>query len=270
MALGLLGPIACSQTIVEGEPAFMLSPLPPDVTSGLTALEVDMRPAAPPTGPPAAPPTGQPFQVPPSAQELQAIVASSSLATWPELAPLATTVLVTALGVSFRSTAPAADGWYALVMSKQPGWVKPDGTSFHFLADGRSLARVRVGSAPILRNESVCPKADGRTAVVVVAFSEEVEAATTSTMPLTIEAGPTASPIACATDRPPLAGAPQQSFEFVCATSLAPTDVITVSVKEGLLSRGGVAVPVAQRIAAVNTFRLNVLMTECSSLLFEP
>jgi hypothetical protein len=129
---------------------------------------------------------------------------------------------------------------------------------------------VRLGSAPILRNESVCPKADGRTAIVVVAFSEEVEAATTSTMPLTIEAGPTASPIACATDRPPLAGAPQQSFEFVCPTSLAPTDVITVSVKDGLLSGGGVAVPVAQRIAAVNTFRLNVLMTECSSLLFEP
>ncbi len=172
MALGLLGPVACSQTIVEGEPGFMLSPLPPDVTSGLTALEVEMRPATRPTGPP---PTGQQFQVSPSVQEIQAIVASSSLATWPELAPLATTGLVTALGVSFRSTAPAADGW-----------------------------------------------------------------------------------------------APQQSFEFVCATSLAPTDVITVSVKEGLLSRGGVGVPVAQRIAAVNTFRLNVLMTECSSLLFEP
>jgi hypothetical protein len=252
MALGLLGPVACSQTIVEGDPGLMLSALPPDVTSGLTALEVDVRPGAPP-----------------SAQELQAIVASSSLATWPELAPLATTGIVTALGVSFRSTAPAADGWYALVMSKQPARVEPDGTSFHVLADGRALARVRVGSGPILRNESVCPKADGRTAIVV-AFSEEVEAATTSTMPLTIEAGPTASPMACATDRPPLAGAPQQSFEFVCPTSLAPTDVITLSVMDGLLSGGGVAVPVGQRIAAVDTFRLNVLMTECSSLLFEP
>jgi hypothetical protein len=69
---------------VEGEPGFILSLLPPDVTSGLTALEVDMRPAAPPTGPPGALPIGQQFQVPPPAQEIQAIVASSSLATWPE------------------------------------------------------------------------------------------------------------------------------------------------------------------------------------------
>ena len=52
--------------------------------------------------------------------------------------------------------------------------------------------------------------------------------------------------------------------------SLAPADVVALTFADGLVSDSGVGVPVGQRTFAVQTFRPNLVMGECSSLLFEP
>jgi len=247
------GPLGPQPTDQNGPVGSFLTAVPPDVSTGLDSLEVDVT-----------------FQggPPPSAVTTQALILGGTLATWPDLVPLATTEGAQGLDVAFSSAEPAPDGWYALVVSKAPARTTLGGT-FHRLADGRAIVRVRVGSAPMLRALSLCPKADGRTAIVAE-FSEAVGAAMAFAPPFTIAAGPASSPTPCMTDQQLAAGATRGSFELVCPSSLAPTDVVALSFADGLVSDSGVGVPIGQRTFTVQTFRPNLVMTECSSLLFEP
>ena len=59
-------------------------------------------------------------------------------------------------------------------------------------------------------------------------------------------------------------------LRLICPATLAPKDTVTVSITEGLVSNTGVRVPVGERVLAVESFRANLVMAECSSLLFEP
>jgi hypothetical protein len=258
------GAAACGATsgpIVEGRPYTSLAASPSDVSTGLDTLAVDVLA----TGPLAH-----------DSSVLDPVARSASFATWPDLTPLATTFAPTATAqpgtaVAFhvQASAPVSDGWFALVVPPQATGVTLDARSFHALPDGRSVVRLRIGSAPMLRDLSVCPKPDGRTAIVV-SFSEPVGLAAASTTSLTLVAGPAAAQLECTTDPLPLVGAPRASFEFVCPAPLAAKDDVSLSISDGLVSGRGASVPVGQRVFTVETFRPNLLMTECSSLIFEP
>jgi hypothetical protein len=255
----LLG-IACSQTTVEGLPRVSLAATPADVTSGLDALDVVVDVAVGPAG----------------AQTIESMVAGATLASWPALEPMPTVTVPSAttapvMSVDFRPAAAVAEGWYALVVPKPPanGVLLP--TSFHVLPDGRGLVRAHVGSAPVIRGESVCPKGSGT--MIAVGISEPVRPATTATtMPITIAAGPASAPAPCKFVSGPLSDAPGETFEFLCPTPLARKDVVSMSVSDDLTSASGsgASVPLGERVSALDTFDADALMGGCASLTFDP
>jgi hypothetical protein len=236
-------------------PGFSLSAVPADVTTGLDALQVDVDVSGT---------RGDESAI------LDPVARTATFATWPDLTPLPTSRGPgggPGSAVAFEPMSPVAAGWFALLIPRQPSGVWFDPTSFHTLPDGRAVARVHVGSAPMLRDTSVCPKPDGSTAILVT-FSEAVTGPG-SAAPVAVTAGPAGSEAAC----PVLltyAPAPHTMVELACPTMLRPKDVVTVSVPAGVVSASGAGVPAGDSVHAVETFRPNLLMAECSSLLFEP
>jgi len=188
-----------------------------------------------------------------SADDRSTVEGGLSLATWPDLSPIAGDVSLTpatsapAYDVfAITSRAPLPDGWYiGLAASVPPDarWTSP--LFSHVEADGTVGTRVRVGSAPALRRLDFCPKSGGDVAVVVT-FSEPIMS-TADVLPLAVAAGSSCMPPAL-----PTAGAPLAELEYVC-NGAALTDAFALALGEGLSSPSGVAVPPARAAVTPST-----------------
>jgi hypothetical protein len=259
VALAPLPVASCSATVENFTPTtYNLVVSPADGTSGLNTLEVDLGVAPPPR----------------DNQILGPIVAETTFATWPDLAPISTMSAsipgpTRIGGLAFTPVAAVAEGWYVIILPRQPATLNLALGAFHLLPDGRPGVRVRVGSAPRLSSVNVCPN-EGNTTAVLVAFSEIVHPATTSAMPLTVTAGPPTGLTGCSTGEVPLVDRPLRSYYYVCPTALGPHDVVSISVTAGLVSNPGVDVPVTERVAALETLLPDALIAGCSALELDP
>jgi hypothetical protein len=216
------------------------------------------------------------------ADELDAIGRGTQLFTWPTLMPLATVVLAAGTPdagtsgfpvandatIQLTPMAPVADGWYVAILGGLPARASLAPETIHVLEDGRLGVRVHVGSAPALWGVAECPK-EGAVTAVVVNFTEAVRAATTSTMPLAVTAGPAGAPTVCAGNQIPLADRALQEYEYICPM-VGPTDLVTIVVTAGLTSQSGVQVPITERAFAMNAFSPYGFASGCSSLKIDP
>lgn len=255
-SLAACGPGPVVETL---RPGVQVGATPSDNSTGLTALSIELIGSGVTT-------------------LFDEVVASGKLATWPDLTPLPSHVFTPSppSGGSGFTTLPrksvVADetqpaGWYALLFDTLPPDVSLQDGAFHKLPDGRSVARVRVGSAPVLWGYAMCPKGDGRTAIVV-RYSEPLHAATTST-PYFVKAGPPGQEKDC-DGMAPLVGHDEADYEFLCGP-LASTDQIVVDVHPGLLTASGLEVPAGQSTLPLNQVKpSSAVAGGCSSFKFDP
>jgi hypothetical protein len=248
---------ACSGA---GPQPFELDVSPFDGLTGLPALELQIGTTTNPSGPD------------PDSHLGPAIAAATKLWTWPDLVPVATTVGGVVLsnvpdGVDVSATMPVPDGWYAAIVDHLPSNVRSDGDGFHVLPGGRPAVRLHVGSAPALWGVAACPRDAGRE--VTVMFTEDVVAATTATMPISVTAGPTGVETVCEVSSPPLADRGAASYTYECAGSRNAI-AVTVTVTTGLLSKTGLEVPVVERTIAAAAFRLDRTDPRCGSFKLDP
>jgi hypothetical protein len=209
--------------------------------------------------------------------ELEALVRSSSLVTWPELVPVPAHVEFTTppdAGMNpFASTRYLVaddvppDGWYALLLGdRAPEATLADG-AFHRLPDGRQVARVRVGSAPDLWGYAGCPKKDGT--AIIVRYTEPLHAKTT-TAPLFIKAGPPGKEKDCHDVKAPVVERFETDYEFMCEP-LAADDQVIVDARPGLATSSGVELPEGQRTLALDKVRPRAeIASACSSFKLDP
>jgi hypothetical protein len=235
----------------------MLIVTPADGTTGLSNFEIDVGVSP----------------VPPVGPSLAAVEASTMLVTWPDGIPvpasIAGTTGPTSVGsFSVRPVAAVPDGWYAVILPTPPVTLHLTPESFHVQPDGRPVVRVRLGSAPTLWSLDICPK-DGVTTEVTVTFSEIVHAATTSATPLNVSAGPPGAPVSCSSFMVPLVDRPLQAYTYECPP-VAATDVVTISVADGLLSQAGVSVAVTEQLVTFGSLPADGVTWGCSSLKLDP
>jgi hypothetical protein len=230
---------------------------PTDGVTGLTVLEVDMGESPGPT----------------DGTLLTLLETSAKLATWPDDTPVANVVSAIAGptgngGLAFKPLTAVVDGWYEVILPALPGSVYLVAQNFFQRPDGRSSVRVHVGSAPEPWHLDACAPSPTVTSLALF-FSEIVHAATTSTMPLDISAGPASALVTCTTETPPLVDRPAQEYDYTCP-SLGAGDVVVITITDGFLSASGVSVPVGKRSVSFGAWPADeIMMAGCSVLELE-
>jgi hypothetical protein len=256
-SVGLALLFFCSCTDSEPRRSYLVEVNPFDVTSGLTSLELDLW--------------VQPSFV--RIGELTAVATQTTFATWPDLAPLATRFsdLPMQAQPAFAVVAadPQPDGWYVAIVPALPPGLRISPGAFGVLPDGRAGVRLRVGSQPTLRGVGACPASPPSTDTdIMVSFTESTQAATTSTMPLTVAAGRSGALAPCA-GTGPLAGTLAPAFNFTCRT-LAAGDVVSISLGAGLRSATGVeAAPFERVVPFTSLVRLDP-ESSCLAVIWGP
>jgi hypothetical protein len=250
---------ACSGPVVEGSVPQTLLSMPTDGTTGLNMAAISFQIS--------------PGPIDPETQSL--LQTATTLVTWPDETVVASTIVPTSVPVgafSIQAKAVVAAGWYAALLPRLPTSLRPAALSFHTTPDGRPAVRVHVGSAPALLRVDICGKGGGTIGdmtEVIVTFSEPVHAATTSTNPLSVSAGPATAAQPCASGEVPLADQMTGQYTYLCG-AVGATDVVTISVTAGLLSADGVSVDIADHAILFGTLPASVAMAGCSSLEIDP
>ena len=205
--------------------------------------------------------------------ENAAIASGLSLATWPDLAPVPSTV---AQARSTSGTSPydeiftvaaadaVPDGWYVVLASSLPGdviWGDP--LDHHVMADGTVAVRLRVGSAPAVSRIDFCSKS-ASTVAVVVTFSEGLLLTTPESVPAAIAAGAQTCPFSSAFFS--VQGLVTK-LELICDQATL-SDAFTVTAGDGAASPEGVGLATFQ--ATVTPAALGVDTAGCSAYKVEP
>jgi hypothetical protein len=256
---------ACSGPVVEGSVPQTLLSMPTDGTTGLNMAQISFQTSPGPLDP-----------------ETQSLLqTATTLVTWPDQTTvpsdivLANVVLdpMTIGGFTVEARNTSEGGWYAALLPRVPSTLNFPAQTFHSMSDGRHAVRIFVGSAPALLRVDVCAKDGnpiGDLTEVIVTFSETVHAATTSTNPLAVEAGPAGAAQPCTSDAVPLVDRPAGTYTYLCAAALGASEVVTVSISAGLVSLYGESVAVGDRAIVFGSLPASVAMAGCSSLKIDP
>jgi hypothetical protein len=172
---------------------------------------------------------------------LASIRGTLSLAKWPTLEPVATTMQVAQVGatdqqahVSLTPSAALANGWHVLKLPALPaGLAEPTFPSDAKLSDGSLAVRFRRDSAPTVWGVRVCEKGPGYS--VIVDFSEPVTSSKPPSSFVSIAQG--GKSLSCSAVESSYGGDGLGSQSFACALDAASS--LDVRVSAGLASPAG-------------------------------
>jgi len=229
-ALALCG---CAEPAIERNHPGFIGASPTDGTTGLSELKVEFTISR----------SGRPL----SEAERSNFSAGLSLATWPDLIPISSTITVRPAQPNAPQTLdtfvlvpelPQNEGWYVASVAQNPPDVAWAYSYDHHPVDGGAEGvRLRIGSEPSVWSIDFCSKSP-TTYVVNVTFSEPIANLNAVDVPsISVEAG---GRVCAAMGGPNPAANSRRGF--LCEQT-DDAELFTISVGDGLESPEGVAVP---------------------------
>lgn len=224
---------ACAEPAIEQDHPGFMGASPPDGTTGLIDLTVEFGISRP----------GRPL----SEVERSNFAEGLSLATWPDLLPVSSTVTVhpaPPIGPATPDTfvvvpeSPQNEGWYVALVERNPPDVTWAYSYDHLPTDGGAGGvRLRIGSEPSVWSIDFCAKGP-TTYVVYVTFSEAISDLNAVNVPsVSVQSeGQTCAAMGGSN------AAPNSRRGFLCDL-INDAETFTIRVDDGLESPQGIAVP---------------------------